>query len=387
MSTVVYTDDENPLHDERVEVHIEDGRFFLNTHQRKYDLITSEPPPPKVAGVVNLYSQEYFQSIRDHLTPGGFSTYWLPVHQLQPLDTLAIIKAFCGAFEDCSLWSGGGLEWMLMGSNAAAGDVSAEAFSAQWHDERVHEELVALGFEAPEQMGSLFMSDASELAALTKGIAPVTDNYPLRISSQLVRAPGRVPLYDTMMDESQRLERFGKSAFVDRMWPRELKERSAPYFRYEGMIKDHFTEGVYRGAGEPFLWEAIDDVLTNSRLETLPLWLLGTDQDAQRIAAGLAHGAELPADVELELALGELAHRNYSAALERMERSLAAGGKLSAGTLSLLLYLLGKNEMLTEARGLIANVDTSKTPGLGSFLEWFEHKFTLPETAPPTNAR
>ena len=98
MSSVIYSDAENPLHDPRVRIHIEDGRFFLGTHSRKYDLITSEPPPPKIAGVVNLYTQEYFQAIRDHLTPGGRTTYWLPVHQLQPLDTLAIIKAFCTCF-------------------------------------------------------------------------------------------------------------------------------------------------------------------------------------------------------------------------------------------------------------------------------------------------
>jgi spermidine synthase len=382
LSSVVYTDTENPLHDKRVTVHVEDGRFFLNTHGHKYDLITSEPPPPKVAGVVNLYSQEYFQSIREHLTPGGYTTYWLPVHQLQPLDTLAIIKGFCGALDDCSLWSGAGLEWMLMGSNGATGGVSAETFSAQWRDERVRRELVALGFEMPEQMGSLFMSDAPGLAALTAGVAPVTDNYPLRISDSLVRVPGRVPLYDTVMDERRRLERFEQSAFIERLWPRDLREDSAPFFRYEGMIKDHFTNGLYPNTSEPFLWERIDDVLANTSLETLPLWLLGTDRDTERIATDLAADSTASNDVEIEieLALDLLARRDYASALRHMDRYLAGGGDMSVGRLSLLLYLLGKNEKFEEANGLIDSVDVATTPEIGAFLKWFERKFPRDKT-------
>jgi hypothetical protein len=194
MSTIVYPGDENPLQDERVRVHVEDGRFFLNTTSSRYDLITSEPPPPKNAGVVNLYSQEYFKLIRKRLNPGGYASYWLPVLQLEPLDTLAIIKAFCNAFDDCSLWSGAGLEWMLLGSNDANRQSDALQFSAQWREPLVGRELVALGLESPAQLGSLFMADSDLLIKLTADVAPVTDNYPSRISSRQVSNRGYVEL-------------------------------------------------------------------------------------------------------------------------------------------------------------------------------------------------
>ncbi len=378
LSSIIYSEAENPLRDPRVAVHVEDGRFFLATTARKYDLITSEPPPPKIAGVVNLYSQEYFESIRDHLKPGGYTTYWLPVHQLQPLDTLAIVKAFCAAFEDCSLWDGAGLEWMLMGSNGADGRVPVEAFSAQWRDERARSELVALGFELPEQMGSLFMGDAVDLAALTAAVPPVTDNYPLRISDRLVRDPGRVLFYDAVMDERERLARFERSGLIDRIWPLELRAASGPYFRYEGMIKDHFTSGLYPDKHTPFLWAAIDDVLTSTSLETLPLWLLGTDGDAQRIASAVAGAGTPSPEVELELALGRVAQRDYAGALVHTQRSLV-GRQMRVGDLSLLLYLLAKNGLLSEARTTIDRVDRAQNPGIQSFVDWFEVEFDLPE--------
>ena len=386
MTSIVYADRDNPLHDPRVEVHVEDGRFFLNTRSRTYDLITSEPPPPKVAGVVNLYTEEYFRAIRSHLNPGGYATYWVPVHQLQPLDTLAIIKAFCGAFEDCTLWDGAGLEWMLMGTNGASREVPTDSFTAQWRDERVRPELVSLGFEHPEQMGALFMADTADLAVLTAKIPPVTDNYPQRISNEVVRDPGRVPLYATVMDENERLQRFEHSAFIGRVWPRELAAKTPPWFHYEGLIKDHFTKSLYPPSDPSFVWEAIDDVLANTDLKTLPLWLLGTDWDTQRIALGLARGDSTSSEVALELALGRLAQRDYPAALSELATSIA-GENLSVGDMSFLLYLLGKTGRLDDAEGLISQLDPAEATQMQGFVEWFDTKFGTRLSALPARPK
>jgi spermidine synthase len=375
MNSLVYPDAENPQHDPRVKVHIEDGRFFLGTHTRRYDLITSEPPPPKVAGVVNLYTQEYFQQIRDHLTPNGRTSYWLPVHQLQPLDTLAIIKAFCNVFEDCTLWDGAGLEWMLVGGNGSKQRVTVDTFIAQWRDERVRPELIALGFEVPEQMGALFMGDAAYLARLTANVAPVTDNYPSRISNDLVMDMKPVPVYAAVMDENDRLARFKDSKFIADIWPQEIAAATPPYFRYEGMIKNYFTMGNYPAMDPVLPIEAVDEILANTSLETLPLWLLDTDRDIQRNAQRLSPADAVRLDAEFELALGRLAQRDYTGALQILEGSMSRGGKASVNRLSVLLYLLAKNGRLDDARELIAHLDVGKTPEIRAFVEWFGKKF------------
>jgi spermidine synthase len=381
MSSIVYPGDDNPLRDPRVRVHVEDGRFFLSTTTRKYDLITSEPPPPKVAGVVNLYTEEYFRLIHAHLAPGGYATYWLPVHELQPLDTLAIIKAFCAAFEDCSLWSGGGLEWMLMGSNRADAPVSADSFSAQWRDSRVRPELTALGFETPEQMGSLFMADASELASVTADVRPLTDNHPLRLSDRLVLGRERVPLYAKLMDEDRRLELFRRSSFIASRWPPELKERSEPFFRYERMIKNDLTDDLYRDEHDPFLWAAIDDVLTNTSLQTLPLWLLGTGRVEQQMAEELSRGGTSRPDIVAELAAGALARRDFPGALDYARRAMADGHNLSVGEVSMYVYLLAKTSTLAEARNAIDSIDQTRVPEIRAFREWFDATYGPSATA------
>ena len=122
----------HPLDDPRVRVHVEDGRFFLQTVDRSVDLITGEPPPPKSAGIVNLYSREYFHLLRARLAPGGLATYWLPIYQMQPDEGRAIVRAFCDAFPDCTLWTGRGFEWMLAGSRDYSGPASAEGLARLW---------------------------------------------------------------------------------------------------------------------------------------------------------------------------------------------------------------------------------------------------------------
>jgi len=377
MSTIVYPGDDNPLQDERVRVYVEDGRFFLYTTSNRYDLITSEPPPPMNAGVVNLYSEEYFKLIRKRLNPGGYASYWLPAPQLEPIVTLAIIKAFCNAFNDCSLWSGAGLEWMLLGSNDANRQSDAAQFSAQWREPQVSRELIELGLESPAQMGSLFMADSDLLMELTADVAPVTDNYPSRILSRQVGHQGYIELYDVLMDEAERLERFRNSEQISRLWPAELRKNSEPFFQYERLIKNHFTAGVYHRRTDPYIWEAIDDLLTNTSLTTLPLWLLGSDQLTQNIVAGLLEQEDYRDDFALELARKYASERDYENALRYVNMHIATVNDVADWTSRFYLYLLAKNGMAAQATPLIAKLKSLGRPGIDRFLDWFATRFEL----------
>jgi hypothetical protein len=356
---------------------VEDGRFFLNSTSKRYDLITSEPPPPMIAGVVNLYSEEYFTLIRERLNPGGYASYWLPAVQLKPINTLAIIKAFCNAFEDCSLWSGAGLEWMLLGSNDASRHSDMQQFSAQWRDPQVGQELVALGLESPAQLGSLFMADSTRLKELTANVAPVTDNFPSRISSLSVGDNRYTELYDTLMEEGGRLERFGNSEQISNLWPAELKKDSEVFFQYERLIKNYFTAGMYHHQTDPYFWEAIDNVLTETSLKTLPLWLLGSDRDSQRIVASLLELEGYRDEFALELARKYASERDYETALRYLSNHIATVDDVSDWTSRFHLYLLAKNGMAAQAKPVIANLKTIGRPGIEKFLDWIATKFDL----------
>jgi spermidine synthase len=327
-SEVVFPDPaEHPLRDPRVHVHVEDGRYYLQTNSRRYDLITSEPPPPKHAGVTNLYTREYFQLVRDRLAPGGISSYWLPVNTLRMSDTLAIVRAWCDVFPDCSLWIGVGSSWMLIGTNEARWSRSEDDFVRQWRDPALLPELRALGLELPEQIGALFLDDAETLRERTRDVLPLVDDFPRRLVDGFPEPEDWFAYWDWMESAAAR-RRFAASAFIAASWPPDLRQRSLAYFEYQGMIND--LVGARSQRIDPVARiERLHAVLTRTPLETLPLWLLEVDDDLLAASDRLLARGD-PEALHLQALAGRaFARRDYERAatlLARLRAQLASSG-------------------------------------------------------------
>jgi spermidine synthase len=310
-----------PLADPRVRVHIEDGRFFLLTTAKSYDLITGEPPPPRNAGIVSLYSQEYFTLIRSRLVEGGIATYWLPVFDLHVDAARSVIKGFCNAFPDCSLWTGMGLNWMLVGTRNLRGPVGEEAFGLQWRDPAVAPRLRDLALERPEQLGALFLADARDLQELTKGIPPLVDDHPRRLS---LREPGPdgLQFYLAYMNALTARERFVRSDFIRSLWPAGLRERTLPYFE-ELDIFNRSPIGTHTLLARS-RFPALHAALTRTSSIVLPLVIGGTQPREQAIVErATARGVTGPS-VDYVLGLRELAARKYRSAAELFARVASA---------------------------------------------------------------
>jgi spermidine synthase len=279
VSEVIYPGpSENPLDDERVHTHVDDGRFYLLTTPKRYDLITSEPPPPKHAGVVNLYTQEFFQLVKDRLAGGGINTHWLPSHALTYDDTRAIVRAYCEVFLDCTLWKGINLNWMLMGSRDADWTTSEAEFSARWESLRASREGHALGVELPEQLGAMFLGDSKTLREWTAGIAPLQDGFPKR----LVDDPPSKQDYDALrewMRPEEARRQFRESAFIDKAWPAGLRDRTDRFFEMDGIVQKVFLQQYGSPSTVKATIPTVDSLLAVPGLEMLPAWLLGAHGD------------------------------------------------------------------------------------------------------------
>jgi len=316
LSDLVYPNpEEHPLNDPRVHVHIEDGRYFLQATDARYDIITADPPPPKNAGVVNLYTREYFQLIYDRLNEGGIATYWLPAHNTTVSDTKAIVRGFCDVFEDCSLWAGYDTDWMLAGSRNAQWQRSEADFVRSWQDPKLAAELRAIGIEKPEQMGAMFMADADQLRELVGDAPPLTDDHPKRLSNtrhspQLARL-----VYRPWMDTDITRRRFESSEFIRRAWPEGLRERSLAYFDSQGAIND--IAGRRQFSMREWI-ERLHQILTQSDLETLVMWHLGESIDRQEAVDRLLARGKPRYRYRRSLALRAFADRNYGLAARHL---------------------------------------------------------------------
>src|SRR5881392_2798886 len=139
----------NPLRDPRVTTFIQDGRFFLQASPRQYDIISGEPPPPKVAGAVNLYTEEFFWLMNSRLKQGGIATFWLPINQLKVEEAKAILRAFHNVFPNSSVWASANQDWIMMGIKGPGRSISEEELRRLWSEPATGADLRRIGIEVP----------------------------------------------------------------------------------------------------------------------------------------------------------------------------------------------------------------------------------------------
>jgi predicted membrane-bound spermidine synthase len=378
MSDFIYGATDHPLRDPRVRLHIEDGRFFLQTTARRFDLITGEPPPPLTPGTVNLYTREYFQLIYDRLTEGGIATYWLPVARSEGVDHAAIIRAFCDVFDDCSLWNGTPADLMLMGARGARAQITAARFGAAWDDPRLGSRLREAGFEQPGQIGATFLGDAAYLNSLTAHSSPLVDDYPRRIWMSSHAAASREPQYlfdkggeaylAEILNPARTRRAFESSRFIEHLWPEAVRREAVPFFEVQQIINRVLDEGAN-------VLGQIEDVhllLTMTSLERLPYWLLGLGNHPI-----LRHVDTMPNDgsgqVEYVRGLRALVARDFGAAATHLAEAYQRGLRGTRPLLAYALCLAGQFDAAKQIAGGPESVNKDQR----HFWDWLRSAFPL----------
>jgi tetratricopeptide (TPR) repeat protein/predicted membrane-bound spermidine synthase len=84
--TVISDYNNHALEDNRTNVVTADGRNFLFSTPKKYDVIISEPPNIWVSGVSNLFTREFYELAKAHLNTGGILAQWYPMYEMNNSD-------------------------------------------------------------------------------------------------------------------------------------------------------------------------------------------------------------------------------------------------------------------------------------------------------------
>lgn len=91
--------------DARWRLHIDDARQYLLTHDRKYDLISSEPSWPLNESVAHLFTREFFRIAKSRLNDDGAFVAWLPGYLLEEQDIRMMYRTFHSVFPESYVWS------------------------------------------------------------------------------------------------------------------------------------------------------------------------------------------------------------------------------------------------------------------------------------------
>jgi len=335
----------DPLSDPRVTRFVQDGRFFLQVCPRRYDLITGEPPPLKVAGTVNLYTEQFFSLMNSRLKDGGVATFWLPIYQLTPNETKSILRAFHRVFPNASVWATSDLEWIMMGIKPPLKIPAEDVAYAIWNDPATRSDLIRIGVETPAQMSALFLMDGEEIARITQQVAPLDDLYPKRLSEVHPDPQAAYELGLEYLDRRSALQRFHSSALIHQIWPNEWSQSLEAFF----LVRQMRYVSEITGAN----WlEELNVYLRNTRLRTPVLAV--ADSDEFRLALAQKLDAPSPPTEALhDLAAGALAERNLDRAIELLDLE-AERRAASSDDLLLLIYLYCLNGAVDKAEALAA---------------------------------
>ena len=105
------------LHDPRVALTIADGRNFLLATRETYDIVRLDPPELHTAGIVNLYTREFYELARARLRPGGIFSIWVNIVMTPEEDLRHLVRTVAAVFPHVSIWDGPfRYSWVINGS-------------------------------------------------------------------------------------------------------------------------------------------------------------------------------------------------------------------------------------------------------------------------------
>jgi spermidine synthase len=161
----------------KVHVQIDDGRHYILTLRGKIDALTSDPLDPWVKGAAMLYTQEFFEIVKQHLNPGGVVTLFVQLYESNTEAVKSEVATFFEAFPNGLIFgntnNGAGYDMVLFGQvepthidvNAIDQKIRRPEYA------RVRQSLHEIGFDSAADLFSTYAGRASDLKAWTRDAA------------------------------------------------------------------------------------------------------------------------------------------------------------------------------------------------------------------------
>jgi spermidine synthase len=161
----------------QVESIVADARHYLLSAEHEFDIITLEPPPPQDAGVVNLYSREFYELAKRRLAPGGMVAQWVPLDVSRQALPRMMVRTMMAEFPHVSLWIPNRMEGVVIGSMEPL-RIDLAGWRRRMSAPALRADLEAIGFRSPEDLAAIFVAADGALAGLIGDAPLVTDNHP-----------------------------------------------------------------------------------------------------------------------------------------------------------------------------------------------------------------
>ncbi len=164
---------ENP----KINTIIDDGRNYVMASRKTYDLIELEPPETFTAGVIHLYTREFYEHAAQRMTDDGVLVQWVPVGEATLEDEKMLFRAFWEVFPHGTAWQ----ELYVDGPILLVGTKKPLEIDYQLLKDKMNRPGVKRDMELShvadvDMLLSMFIFDAKAMAEFVDGVEPTVDD-------------------------------------------------------------------------------------------------------------------------------------------------------------------------------------------------------------------
>lgn len=179
----------DPLTDSRVNVILNDARGALRLTDHRYDAIVSQPSHPWTAGASHLYTREFMQLARDHLTSDGVFVQWMNVIFMDEDLLRSLTATLLSVFPEVRVYRPDPNTIVFLASNQAL-DLEARLAASGQPLRSAPLHYARFGINNTEDLVAALMLDTEGARRLAAGAELITDNDN-RIATSSVYEKGR----------------------------------------------------------------------------------------------------------------------------------------------------------------------------------------------------
>jgi spermidine synthase len=164
--------------DPRGRIVIDDAKSFFSTHGGRYDIIISEPSNPWVSGVSSLFTREFYQRVRPHLTPGGLLVQWFQLYEIDPSLVSTVLRALGAEFPHYAIYAASDHDLLILASDAP---LPAQAQARVFEQPGLAKELWTIHVLNAGDLDARYVGNRATLEPLfaSYGLPANSDYYPV----------------------------------------------------------------------------------------------------------------------------------------------------------------------------------------------------------------
>ena len=160
-----YTED--ILANSKLDLEVNDGRTFILGAPEKFDLIVSQPSNPWIAGIGNLYTQDFYRACVEHLEPGGLMCQWFQLYSVSKYDLDLVLSTFYSVFPEGMVFQIGPGDIFLIGKMEPI-KFEKSRLEQLWSEADVAFWLQLIGLAKPEYLFGTYVATREQVLEKSK---------------------------------------------------------------------------------------------------------------------------------------------------------------------------------------------------------------------------